>query len=565
MLPQTVDQTALDEALLRALEGRRKKPNRLLPALILAALLCAAAAFVFRQQRQEEVDTAAVVYKEITVERGDLTVGVTETGTAAIRSKTLSTDWETTVEAVLVRAGQEVKAGDILIQLSEEDLNDQLTNAEIEFQSAGLSLKEAELARKTGEIDALYEYENAIAEGVRAQAVYDLTISKLHSDLVTAYDKSDSLEEEISTLEEEQSLLKDQYNLDSLESDVADAEELVSELQRQYDEVDDPASEDALLILEALESAKEKQEEAQSAYDKAYKLYQNAYDKNANELESLEESLDKADDDYDETNLNYELEKLKAEQTMKQTLLNAENAELVYQSALTKLEYDYEKARIAYEAAQKELLDLQKLAATGQVAAPFDALVMTVNVEEGDEVSSGSSLLTLMDRATAYFTVSISQEDITSLSLGQEAKVEIEAYDSETLTGVIDSISVSPVRAGASTVNYQVTVLLDETSDQIYEGMSGTVTFVTKEAKDVLLVSNRVVTNKNGATTVLLKGADGQPVETPVETGFSDGISVEIVSGLSEGDVVLLEGTSSQRTAGQSPSPGQGQSGGPAR
>lgn len=79
----------------------------------------------------------------------------------------------------------------------------------------------------------------------------------------------------------------------------------------------------------------------------------------------------------------------------------------------------------------------------------------------------------------------------------------------------------------------------------LYGGMAADVTFVTDSVEDVLYVSKKAVFEEDGLNYVYKKDAKGNGsearVKTQVETGFSDTASIEILSGLEEGDVVYIE------------------------
>lgn len=71
--------------------------------------------------------------------------------------------------------------------------------------------------------------------------------------------------------------------------------------------------------------------------------------------------------------------------------------------------------------------------------------------------------------------------------------------------------------------------------------MTGDVTFITKESEQVTYISNRAIIRTGTKSYVKVKDDSGKIVKKEVVTGFSDGVNVEIVEGLSEGDVVLIE------------------------
>ena len=85
--------------------------------------------------------------------------------------------------------------------------------------------------------------------------------------------------------------------------------------------------------------------------------------------------------------------------------------------------------------------------------------------------------------------------------------------------------------------------MLFRSPESIYEGMTCDATFITRQEKDCLYLAYRAVTTAaDGTETVKrLDPATGEAQVVPVTTGFSDGRSVQILSGLEEGDVVLIE------------------------
>lgn len=83
-----------------------------------------------------------------------------------------------------------------------------------------------------------------------------------------------------------------------------------------------------------------------------------------------------------------------------------------------------------------------------------------------------------------------------------------------------------------------MTILVQGDTSLLYGGMTADVTFVTDSAEDVLYVSKKAVFEENGLSYVYKKDAGGNRVKIQVETGFSDMASIEIVSGLEEGDII---------------------------
>ena len=137
-------------------------------------------------------------------------------------------------------------------------------------------------------------------------------------------------------------------------------------------------------------------------------------------------------------------------------------------------------------------------------------------------------------------TVSVSEEDISEIAIGDEVMIELNAYEDQTFSGEVEGIDTS-VSSGSSTVSYNVTVKINGDVDGIYTDMTGNVTFIEKQVADVVYVSNKAIINEGTVSYVKVKDSDGTIEKKEVTTGFSDGVNVEITEGLSEGETVLIE------------------------
>ena len=137
-------------------------------------------------------------------------------------------------------------------------------------------------------------------------------------------------------------------------------------------------------------------------------------------------------------------------------------------------------------------------------------------------------------------SVSVSEEDIANIAVGDVVNIELTAYEDVTYTGEVIGIDTSS-SSGSSTVSYEVTVAFTGDITGIYTDMTGNVTFIEKQVENVLYVSNKAIIGEGVASYVKVKDTDGTIRKVEVETGFSDGVNVEIISGVSEGETVLIE------------------------
>ena len=76
---------------------------------------------------------------------------------------------------------------------------------------------------------------------------------------------------------------------------------------------------------------------------------------------------------------------------------------------------------------------------------------------------------------------------------------------------------------------------------KLFQGMTGDITFVTKQSEETLYIYRRAVITENEKSYVKVRDEEGNTVKKEISTGFSDGIYIQVVEGLSEGDIVLIE------------------------
>ena len=158
----------------------------------------------------------------------------------------------------------------------------------------------------------------------------------------------------------------------------------------------------------------------------------------------------------------------------------------------------------------------------------------------GDEISNDAAIVTYTDPENVTITVSVSQDDISSVSVGEEVSISLTAYPDDIFSGTVSGIATSAT-AGSSTVNYDVTVLFSGDISKVYSGMTGEVTFAGKTVSDTLYISNQAVLLDGARSYVKVLEEDGSVREADVTTGYSNGKIVAVESGLEEGETVLIE------------------------
>ncbi len=150
----------------------------------------------------------------------------------------------------------------------------------------------------------------------------------------------------------------------------------------------------------------------------------------------------------------------------------------------------------------------------------------------------------------------VGEADVSKLKLGQVANVTIDALAGQKMTGKVSSLDpVATISQGVPV--YGIDIAIDIPAPSLKAGMSGTAAVILASKQNVLLVPNTAIRTLSGQRGVqVLKG--GEPVDTPVTFGLANDQFTEAVSGLAEGDVIVIP----QARAGASAQPNRGFGGG---
>ena len=260
-----------------------------------------------------------------------------------------------------------------------------------------------------------------------------------------------------------------------------------------------------------------------------------------------DDELEEAQDNYSTIEANLQIAKnnlttqsIEAKQTYESAMTNYKYADQLYEIDTNGLEDDLDDAKETLEEAQEALADFQEQIGDGIVYAAESGTVTEVAYAAGDEISNDAAIVTYTDPENVTMTVSVSQDDISSVSVGEEVSISLTAYPEEIFSGTVSGIATSAT-AGSSTVNYDVTVLFSGDISKVYSGMTGEATFAGKTISDTLYISNQAVLLDGARSYVKVLEEDGSVREADVTTGYSNGKIVAVESGLEEGETVLIE------------------------
>lgn len=510
--------------------------------------------------------TSEVTYRETTVEYGNLTVGITEDFTVNIGtvSQTFDLDisalvssdsssssstsqndsmggmgmqmfsfggdtytsqsQEMVIDSVHITVGQEIQAGDVLYTLTEDSVEEIRTQLEEDVEDTLADYQALTVEQQQSYLTAKQGYDTYVTNGSLAELTYNKELQDLQDKVDEA---ADTLEEKQNQVNENlEKLVELQEELTSAKKDLKDAEAAVSE--NHDNRYNDPYYYTVYLNTRDM---------AQTIVDEIEEDIESLTDEN----ETLLTEIGEATRSWNEACRNLESEKLTAQQTLETDQYYASVSSEWYSIQTTSLDNEKQSAYASYESAVKKLDEFNSYIVGNDVIAEYSGVVTEVPLEEGDGVTRNTSLVTLYDASDVTMEITVSEDDYKAIDQDGEVNITYTAYPDVVYNGVISEVSDAAYDSSSGEVYYTITVTVQGDVSGLYEGMTGDVTCVTKETKEVTYVSNRAIFRDGTRSYVKVRDENGNIVEKDVTTGFSDGVNVEITEGLSQGDTVLIE------------------------
>jgi HlyD family secretion protein len=520
------------------------------------------------------------------IERGTIITSITGSGQVStsdqidIRPKT-SGD----VTYVGVKNGQEVRAGQLLVQLDS-------TDAKKAVEDAGIALKNAEiqfekwLLNQNDDTDRLNKsIEDAHKNLERTYQNVFNSISSIFLDWPdTIDDLRDVLYEDNvggssqQNLGAYQDLVDDRYtsgeatHVYRAKTDFENAEATYRTNFNSYKALGyDPSNEEVEKLLdETIETAK--------LISFAVRSELNLLDFVANDLRRQDRNIPSQIISYQSTLSSY-VNQINSNVT---SLMNSQDS--IDNSRETIVEtqkdlefsekynpYDLADQQNSIKQREAALSDAKNKLSDYNVYAPFAGVIAKVNVKRGDSVSGSTTIATLISQHQIV-EISLNEIDIANVRVGQKATITFDSVEELTITGEILEVGLlGTVSQGV--VTYDVTIGFDTQDERIKPGMSASAVIITDAKQNVVMIPNSAVKFAGGANYVEVPGdtsnasqllanaanstgviLNSVPQQRMVELGLANDSFTEVLSGLQEGDVVIIRtvtATSSSQTTTQ--------------
>jgi HlyD family secretion protein len=212
----------------------------------------------------------------------------------------------------------------------------------------------------------------------------------------------------------------------------------------------------------------------------------------------------------------------------------------------------YDLARVAMTKAEqnRDLTRKGRLTVSGTesiIRAPAAGTILTRTVNPGDPIvpltsyQPGTEMATVADMRDLIFKGTVDEIDVGKLSAGMTTRIKVGALPTDVVTGRVSRIAPQAQQKEGATL-FDVEVELEPSKITLRAGYSANADVIIREKKDVLVIPERLVTFADGGkkATVEIPGSDPRsPKKVDIKTGISDGLNVEVVSGLTKGQKLV--------------------------
>jgi len=228
----------------------------------------------------------------------------------------------------------------------------------------------------------------------------------------------------------------------------------------------------------------------------------------------------------------------------------AVNKQNVAKAQVTVLRAKIAQAQAQMAQDQANLKQLEEQLSYTDILSPIEGIVLSRDVEMGDAVSSilvlGSTatlVMTLGDTSEVYVKGKVDESDIGKVYLGQRARIKVESFKDKTFEGKVTKISPMGVEKDNVTT-FEVRVSIQNPGGELKAEMTANAEIILEEHKNVLQIpEGAILYDKEKKASVEIpnpKAKDGKE-KIAVNIGISNGAKTEVLSGLKEGDKVVLQ------------------------
>jgi HlyD family secretion protein len=203
-------------------------------------------------------------------------------------------------------------------------------------------------------------------------------------------------------------------------------------------------------------------------------------------------------------------------------------------------QFQIDSAALGVKTAESQLRRAETTYNRTVLTAPFDGLISTVNTEVGGIVAPGLAVIEITDVSPLRLTVQVDEVDIRLIDAGLPARVELDALPDVSIPAQIEQIALVGTNENGI-VSYDVDLTLDANDPRVRVGMTAEANVIVTERENVLVIPNIYVRLDRERAFVNLLRPDGTVEEVEVTLGLQGQETSEVVDGLGEGDVIVID------------------------
>lgn len=444
---------------------------------------------------------------------------------SAFKKVNIPTELGGIVDQIKISLGESVSKDQELLKLNQDKLNIQLKQAEAALEAARANYQQLKNGASQEEINraqASYEQAQAALEGAKSNLKL---MEETYNDKISLKQQLTSAESQLANAEQQLASARERYN--QAEINFEQAEKEYERMQYLFEE--------KVITEKQFEGAESQYKNAKSALNTA----QIGLEQAKIGLNTAQQSYDLTEQTYNNpTQLKQQLENAKSQ------LKSAEAGLAVAEANLEQVKKGATQEQLNASLAQVKQaeagLEQAKLSLRNSIVkSPIKGVVSAVRTEEGEIISPGQPIITVIDIDQLYLEVSVTAATMSSLKVGDQVQIIPEAIKDEEFTAKIDTISPE---ADPASKNFPVKILVDNPAHKIKPGMFADVIFSVKSVENTLVLPISAVVGFDSPEPHIYTVENNQAVKKAVQLGIISDNLVEITAGVEEGDQVILKG-----------------------
>jgi len=200
-------------------------------------------------------------------------------------------------------------------------------------------------------------------------------------------------------------------------------------------------------------------------------------------------------------------------------------------------EVQIEKTKLGIKSAELQKKQLQKQLRSTNITAPFSGVITKKMVDLGSVIGPGSPLVEITDIASLKLTISVPERDILKFRNGQAVEVKADVYGTKSFQGKVMFLSVQADKSH----NFKVQITVPNAKNELMAGMYGTASLSNSNSVTALSIPRKALVGSTKDPQVYVV-KNGKAKLTSFNAGTSDGEFIEVISGISAQDQIVIKG-----------------------